>query len=250
MIYFAGDLHGKFGRLIDAVERDRPNAVVLLGDIEATEPLHIALAKICSLTELWFLHGNHDTDSRLSWKNLTETELAHRNLHGRVVEIDGVKVAGLGGVFRGEIWSPPEPASFVSFHDFEKKRLRPSRGPQDSDRVQDGKRLKHMSTIFPETYSTLLKQRADILVSHEAPGCHPHGFSAIDDLAASMRVRSMFHGHQHDNLDYAEWSRQHGIQAFGVGLRGITDQNGTVIVAGELDEARRYRNFNQEKKST
>lgn len=244
MIYFAGDLHGKFGRLIDAVVRGRPDAVILLGDLELTLPLHIALAKIRTITDLWFLPGNHDTDSRAAWSNLVDSELADKNLHGRVVEIAGVKVAGLGGVFRGEIWRPPVPASFSSFREFERKKLRPARGADDSDQVQDGKRLKHQSTIFPETLFALMKKWAEILVTHEAPSCHPHGFQVIDDLAKALGAKQMVHGHHHDALDYTAWSQQHGIQAFGVGLRGITDQHGTVIEPGELDDARLYRQIN------
>lgn len=45
--------------------------------------------------------------------------------------------------------------------------------------------LTHRSTIFPDDYERLLKQRADILVTHEAPSAHPHGFAAIDLLPAA-----------------------------------------------------------------
>ena len=83
---------------------------------------------------------------------------------------------------------------------------------------------------------------ADILVSHEAPKPHPNGWLALNALARSLRVRQVFHGHHHDNLDYApHWNRL-GFEVHGVGLRGISDRKGKVIVAGEIDDIlRRYR---------
>lgn len=53
--------------------------------------------------------GNHDTDNVENYQNLFEDGLfKSRNLHGRIVEIDGLRFAGLGGVFRGEVWFPRE----------------------------------------------------------------------------------------------------------------------------------------------
>ena len=87
--------------------------------------------------------------------------------------------------------------------------------------------------------------RADILVTHEAPGYHPHGFSILDTLAQSMGAQLVVHGHHHDALDSsARWGPQ-GFSSFGVGLRGITaiDLAGRaeVIVPGELDQERGHR---------
>ena len=86
--------------------------------------------------------------------------------------------------------------------------------------------LTHRSTIFPDDYERLVKQRADILVTHEAPSAHPHGFAAIDDLARSLGVKKTFHGHHHDQLDYSAERTRLGFDAFGVGFRGIFDQDG------------------------
>ena len=237
MIYFMGDIHGKFEHVIEFVQRDRPDAIVLLGDMECDFPLHAVLAPIRALTEIWYIHGNHDTDQAASWQFLVESELADRNLHGRVANVAGVKVAGLGGVFRAEVWNPPEPAHYASYREFERKNKRSRH--KEINPAQEGRFLKHRSTIFPDDYAALMKQRADILVTHEAPSCHPHGAVALDTLARSMRVQTLFHGHHHDCLDYSAWSRENGINAFGVGLRGITDEHGTTILAGELDEPRR-----------
>ncbi len=52
--------------------------------------------------------GNHDTDIDADYDNLYDSRLAERNLHGRVVTTAGVRVAGLGGIFRGQVWMPPD----------------------------------------------------------------------------------------------------------------------------------------------
>jgi predicted phosphodiesterase len=114
MILFCGDPHGHFDLIIEAVEEHRPEAVILLGDMQAQRPLEIELASILDKTELWFIHGNHDTDSDADHDHLFDSALAGRNLHGRVVEIAGLRIAGLGGVFRGKVWTPPTPAIFDS----------------------------------------------------------------------------------------------------------------------------------------
>ena len=103
----------------------------------------------------------------------------------------------------------------------------------------------HSSTIFPAELESLSALRADVLVTHEAPGYHPMGFSRLDKLAQAMQVKTVVHGHQHDCLDSsALWATQ-GFKSHGVGLRGITsidsEGNAEIVVCGELDEQRRSR---------
>ena len=52
------------------------------------------------MTEVWFIHGNHDTDSDADYDHLFGRHWQIRNLHGRVAVVDGVRIAGLGGVPR------------------------------------------------------------------------------------------------------------------------------------------------------
>ena len=106
-IWFCGDNHSKFRHIIDPVKAHRPTAIVLLGDIQARKPLHIELAEILSLTEIYWIFGNHDSDSEDDYDNLFLSGLRDRNLHGRVTNIAGVRIAGLGGVFRERVWMPP-----------------------------------------------------------------------------------------------------------------------------------------------
>ncbi|MBY0572775.1 MAG: metallophosphoesterase, partial [Undibacterium sp.] len=76
-------------------------------------------------------------------------------------------------------------------------------------------------------YASLASQKADILVTHEAPSCHPHGFPTIDQLARSMDVGWSFHGHHHDNYEYQKSWESLGFNACGVGLRNLAMFNGT-----------------------
>ena len=227
-IFFCGDVHGNFEHIIDAVKAHQPAAIVLLGDIQAQRPLEQELAEILNKTEVWFIHGNHDTDSEQDYDNLFGSKLAYRNLHGRVVEVAGVRLAGLGGIFRGQVWRPPEDPIYRSAKDL-------ARTQGAANRWRNGLTLKHRSTIFPDDYERLAQLRADVLVTHEAPTIHPHGFEAINQLAKQMHVQATFHGHHHDSLDYSRHWDQLGYKAYGVGFCGITLLGGTVVRVGRFD---------------
>lgn len=258
MIYLFGDVHGHFAHVIDIVRRERPDAIIFLGDLECQRPLHELVAPIRDLTEIWFIHGNHDTDSDENYKNLFESELADHNLHGKIRVIAGLRVAGLGGVFRGDIWYPPDDPSYLDYNKYRKSdksgRYRLSKrdlcqlqsvpGPQVDlqDQAREGRYRKHLSSIFYADYFRLYGAgEADILVTHEAPTCHSHGFREIDSLAQSLHVKFAFHGHHHDSLNYRGHDKRLGFQAFGIGFCGVTDMYGGIIAPGDFDEARRYR---------
>jgi predicted phosphodiesterase len=269
MIYFLGDVHGQFEHARkSALAGRRPDAVIFLGDIEAQRPFMDEVAPLLDAgIEVRWIRGNHDTDTKRNWDHLAGA--MHLNIDGKVVEISGIKIAGLGGIFRGEIWYPdpanpdsqePHFDSYVAYCRAQENkrplRLRnqaafeaslrhfehlPEANAAMIDEIRYGKDLKHYSSIFWNVYADLWEQQADVLVTHEAPSCHPHGFSAIDELAQAMGVRTLFHGHHHDCLDYRDCDTQLGFKTYGVGLRGITDEDGSVIRPGDLDERRRYR---------
>jgi predicted phosphodiesterase len=239
LILFCGDPHGQFRHILRAADELHASAVILLGDMESAQPLHEELASIAH--KLWFIHGNHDTDSETIWNHLWGSQLADRNLHGRVVTLpNGLRIGGLGGVFRESVWYPslPTPPKFHS-------RLEHVQVTPEQDRWQDGVQRKHWSSIYPDELDRLSLLRADMLVTHEAPGYHRHGFDILDTLAQSMGVKVTVHGHQHDSLDSTDRWDQQGFKSFGVGLRGITaidaDGNARVIVPGELDTQRDFR---------
>lgn len=203
---------------MNAVLEHRPDAVILLGDNTPTKPLDVELEVIMDLTEIWWIHGNHDTDSVDHYDNLFASKLAHRNLHGRVVDIAGVRFAGLGGVFRTKIWEegdrPMSPESYL-------------KSCGKGNRWRDGLPLRHRSSIFPSEVEVLAKQTADVLITHEAPSLHPYGSSVLTRLAERMRARSAFHGHHHEDITYP------GNVWRGVGLRGIVTLDGHLIRQGK-----------------
>ena len=197
-LMFFGDPHGDFEPVVEAVKRARPEAIVLLGDLQANRPLHVELAAIRALTEIWFIHGNHDTDAESYFDHLWGCELADRNLHGRVVRIAGFLVAGLGGIFRESVWNPAIPETEARFSSAEALR----RSMRAVQRWRGGVSLRHRSTIFPEEVAGLANKRADILVTHEGLGGTPHGHPRLDELARAMRVKLVVHGHLHQDIDY------------------------------------------------
>ena len=257
LIWFAGDIHGRFSHVWAALDRipmaERPAAIIFLGDLEPQRPLRKEFQPFLDAgTEPWFIHGNHDTDRAEIWANVVDAH--ERNLHGRVVTIAGVRIAGLGGIFRGEVWFPrdgTEPRLFQSYADYEldlrrqlgvRRRVSkmdviqaeaiPGRVSEVSNATLAGRLRRHSSTIFPDTVATLARHRADVLVSHEAPAAHPHGFRAIDDLARAMGVSAVFHGHHHRDRIYPDGGE--GYRAHSVGLRGILDLDGRAIHSAEL----------------
>ncbi len=237
-VLLCGDPHGKFTHIVDRAIDLSASAVILLGDLQPLRPLHEEVEPI--VEKVYFIHGNHDTDSTRDFENVFGSALSHRSLHGRVVALpDGTRIAGLGGVFRESVWHPSSPSA-------PKHRSRDelTRSTAPRNRWRDGPPRQHWSTIFPADIDHLSALRADVLVTHEAGGAHPHGFEIIDDLARAMGVSLTFHGHHHDRLDYSSRWELQGFRSHGVGLGGITDLEGNVIVPGELDLVRQARRRN------
>ena len=242
-ILYCGDPHGRFDHILQAAADEKPVAVILLGDMEPGRLLDEELAPI--LDKVWFIHGNHDTDSNEHWERVWASGLAGRSLHGRVVTLPGgIRIAGLGGVFRETVWYPDPAAARAGLPAFrssaEHTRLTPRQ-----ERWRGGPQRRHWSSVYPQEVDRLADLSADILVTHEAPGYHPNGFAILDTLAQSLGVKVAVHGHHHDALDSSSRWQAQGFRSFGVGLRGITaiDPDGAarVIVAGELDHARSHR---------
>lgn len=225
-VWFCGDLHGQFRVLLWLAQTRRPKSLVLLGDIEAHEPLHLIFAPILKHTEVWWIAGNHDVDNERFYDNLFGSLLADHNLHNRVVEIGGLRIGGLGGVFKKKIWVPPALPAYHSPEDF---LGRCGQG----NHWRGGLPLKQRAAIFGCDFYALAKLKADFLVLHEAPSCHPYGYEALDQLARATGVRRVFHGHHHDSLDYTATVETLGFETVGVRQRGIVNQEGEVIHPGD-----------------
>jgi len=238
-IVFIGDIHQQW----DKVERgltaldEPPRAAVLLGDVQAERPLD-ALAEplLRRGISVHWIYGNHDNDGGPEmWANLVAPE---RNplttagaLHGRVIDIHGIRVAGLGGTFRPRVWEPPAPP----------RLHRRTQLAADVAELGRGWRPDHVAAlvhslgstaIWPEDYDQLAEQQADILVTHEAPGSHPAGNKALDALARAMGVNLIVHGHHH--VGYRAVAED-GLHAMGVAAAAGATRDGEVLWAGDTE---------------
>ncbi|WP_394752595.1 metallophosphoesterase [Crenothrix sp.] len=224
-ILFAGDPHGNFKPLIAAVHEHKPEAVVLLGDYDLDTPLESCLHEIIDITQIWWIPGNHDFETPSKYKNLFHSALADKSLHLKVIEIAGVKIVGLGGIFLGRVWYPPmqpkwkDKAHYLGMQKLNAKNVDMS--------------LKYKSAIWHDEFHALKALKADILVSHEAPGSHRHGFHVIGDLAAAMNVKTIFHGHLHEN--YSTVIKKN-IHVHGVANTAVANLVGNTLKNGnEMD---------------
>ena len=235
-ILFCGDPHGNFDPFRRAGLQHRPQALVLLGDyncLQTTLVKEIAPVRASGIPVHW-ITGNHDTDSVAEWVNL---HCADGCIDGQVVTLAGLRVAGLGGVFRAHVWHPGSDGGLPRFRrrdDFLLQTLQEKNNkfrakwtaPWES---QPGLPVSLRGAIWPEDYDQLADQQADILVTHEAPACHRHGFAEIDLLAEAMGARLIVHGHHH--TDYRT-VLPNGIVVHGVGRAGVQDLHGRCVMPG------------------
>lgn len=225
-IWFAGDPHGGTIFLRDALRFcRRPDGIILLGDNMFIEPIAPRLPPQSVDIPIRWIHGNHDTDS----EDYAVQAFGKGNIHGRVIHIGGVRIAGLGGVFRGEIWSPPDPPRYRSYDDWHGQwsmDVPPRHRMSPSEFLAHKRPRRHRSTIFPADFEMLAGQQADVLVTHEAPSCHQYGFAVIDELAGKMEVKAIVHGHHHK---HCRAELPGGIAVTGVADRMIVDSDGNVV---------------------
>lgn len=198
-LLFVGDPHAEFDPVFERAAALEPEAIVLLGDqTPATDGL---LALLDEVAPVYYILGNHDTDPvqregasgpcyPYLERHLDELP-ADRDLTGRIVELGGLRVAGLGGVFRRKVWSP-------SGSPRHRTRAACARETPRHTRYREGPPAKQWSSIWPEDYDHLAGRRADLLITHEAPESHRHGFEVLGDLARAMGATAMVHGHHHD----------------------------------------------------
>lgn len=226
MILFAGDPHGSYTHLYPFVQAHNDVALIILGDLQLTSTAE--LDKLAQYCDIWFIHGNHDSKTVAAFEALWGSAWKTRNLHARVVEIQGKRIAGLGGVFRSHIWMPPHrPMFFDPIHYCQY-------APQEKI-WRGGVPLRHRTSIFPSDVETLQTQQADILISHEAPRPHPQGFAVINQLARKMGASKIFHGHHHDNFDYRGINRNRFCDIYNIGFRSLSDIDGNYLLIGVDD---------------
>jgi len=209
---FVGDPHGRYQHIVTSIQARPPVATVLLGDMCFDHPI-----EQCFDTILHWIHGNHDTDKQHWFENVFHSPWSQQSIHGRVEEIAGIHIAGLGGVFRGKVWHPNEEPRFYT-----RKKWQEVHSHKRFAQVYEASMRKHESTIWYEDYQGLSKFNADILVLHEAPSSDRHGYKALDDLAEMLGVRLILHGHHH--RCYCQ-TLENGIAVVGLGLAQIARLN-------------------------
>jgi predicted phosphodiesterase len=216
-IAFYGDPHGDFTAFHASVAEARPDVAIFLGDMGLDRPFDEEIADyLKSGGKAWWVCGNHDTDSQDWYDRTFRSPMIYTNIGNRVVEIDGVRIAGLGGVFRGNVWFPrgdtiSEPPKFETREEYL------ARLPKHH-RWRGGMPLRQRSTIFPEDIDVLSEMRADVLVTHEAPSNHEFGFPVIDELAERIGAKMIVHGHHHRAY---EATLPNGIAVVGVAKAGM-----------------------------
>jgi predicted phosphodiesterase len=199
-IVIAGDPHGNFPPILRACAEEKPGTLILLGDCELRTPLRAMLGPLFALG--WRVHwiiGNKDAETEWAFDNLA-MDFPEGDIGGRIIEIRGLRIAGLGGVFKPRIWYPRmdepngriEPASFSTRREF-LASLKPH------EYWRGGLPLWHRDSIFPEDLERLRQNRFDVLVAHEAPSCHRHGIDVIDGLAECAGAKLIVHGHHHES---------------------------------------------------
>ncbi|WP_019627833.1 metallophosphoesterase [Thioalkalivibrio sp. AKL10] len=198
-IVFVGDPHGRVPNIIAEIEEHHidAHAVCMVGDFDLQAPLdhyieHLAIP-------LLYIPGNHDYDS-VEYHDHLLTSRIGTNIDGQVIHTGGLTIAGLGGHFVGRIWRPPDPprhpskASYAAGLNTVRKSGTPPNWRNDMP-------LRSAAAIWPEDLERLAGQTADVLVTHEAPTTHYHGFAELDRLAQQMGVRLIVHGHHHEHYN-------------------------------------------------
>ena len=89
-VFLCGDPHGEFDHILSAIDQWHPDAVLILGDLTPSHSLD-EIFKGVKGTKIYWIPGNHDTDSDLIYDRLWRSSFAKHNLHGRVQDVCGVK---------------------------------------------------------------------------------------------------------------------------------------------------------------
>lgn len=208
MILLVGDAHGDFERMLEAAAS--ATAVILLGDQEPLDDLASILGpEIAEKT--WWIFGNHDSDEPEYL--ILHASMADRNLHCRVVEIDGLRIAGLGGTFRSNILGVDRQTTLSDL-----PHVRPQDTRQSLALIRKDKKLapQDHTSIFPEDLDFMArlagKTRVDVLVTHEAPESHKLGYRILGDVARVLKgtqgkTRIHVYAHRHERYDamFDEW---------------------------------------------
>jgi Calcineurin-like phosphoesterase len=230
-ILFAGDPHRNFAPIQRACAELAPGTLILVGDCDCPAPLTQVFAReIDHGWDVRWILGNHDTETEAAFDNLTGSP---GDLGLRCGAIGELRIVGLPGVFKPRVWLPVEPPAFHTRAAF-LASLKPH------ELWRSGLPLWHRDTIFPEDFDHLATLRCDILVTHEAPSSHPHGFAVIDELAATLGARLIVHGHHHTAYT-ATLPNGIGVRGLGLAEPWLLDLPATRLPRTQPDDPRKHR---------
>ena len=235
-LIFIGDIHQNWHHIEAGLFSlpSPPQAAILLGDIECALPLDQLAAPLLERgVDVYWIHGNHDYDTgRDMWANLADPDLnpitSAGALHMRVVEIGGLRIAGLGGAFLPHVWRGHAKPRLYR-RDQLADDLPVSRPDLSPSRAADLAHFLENTAIWPEDIDALAELRADVLVTHEAPTSHPEGLAVLDDLARAMGAELIVHGHHHVTTHATS---DDGLRALSVGDTWAVGLDGSVVWRG------------------
>lgn len=159
-IWFLGDVHGQFRHIVRclAAAPALPGRLVFLGDLDLeAQPLRAWTQPVCAAfpgVQVAFIHGNHDGDTHEHWERLHDCGSAIA-LHGQVLDMGGVRVAGLGGNFLGRVWMPPAEAKLFNKTEALTRGAFQWRGTQRPSPA-------YLAAIYPDEFEALAALEADI----------------------------------------------------------------------------------------
>lgn len=211
-LLFYGDPHGEWRPLRETLRTESPDAVILLGDCDLHRPLSDELGDtLPSPDRLFFILGNHEADRQCFYDHLISAAPATNHLNAKVVDIAGVRIAGLSGTFDQHIWHPDlnEGEPFFRTREDALWNLH-AKGRRSGLKLP----LRYKVAVWYEDYETLFAESCDVLVLHDAPPPHRYGHAAFADLAEAMGARLIVHGHHHERYEDVTSS---GIQVIGLG---------------------------------
>ena len=235
-LIFIGDIHQNWHHIEAGLSSlpTPPHAAILLGDIECAQPLDQVAAPLLDRgVAVYWIHGNHDYDTGPEmWANLAAPERNPRTaagaLHNRIIDIAGVRVAGLGGAFLPHVWRANAPPRLHRREQLAAD-LAVSRPDLDPSQAAALAHFLAVTAIWPEDVDALAMQKADVLVTHEAPSSHPAGIGALDELARAVGARLIVHGHHHIT---SHARADDGLRVLSVGDTWAVGMDGRVVWRG------------------
>lgn len=228
---FVGDPHGRLPEILAFIAREHGDAgtVILLGDLDLDSPLETTIQTLPESMDVAYIPGNHDYDQPEFYDHLLGSPGRAINLDARTCTLEGIQVGGLGGHFRRKVWEPPAPPKFNAKSEYERVLASQKKSGTPTEWRQ-GMPRHALAAIWPEDVEQMKTLSANVLVTHEAPSIHRHGFPVLDDVAQAMGATTIVHGHHHERYD---GRLECGIDVLGVGEAGIVRWNSDEGVLAE-----------------